>query len=222
MFKMMKLDWNAMKYFRTSFIKIPVCLLCLLVAGWFSSIYLVPLAVFLFFSFSVNSFAIEEKGDLNRFYLTLPVKRSQIVLGRYLLSFILFAVGALLGLALIPLTNLFSFSKWYPDFKWCLALFSFGFLCHALLSLFMYPLLFKLGYQKGKVWGFYIPASLMGAAYAIFLEYDIYAGGFFISDLLFYASNHIFAVVCAITGLGAAVLAVSFLLSMKLYSRREF
>ena len=40
-----------------------------LVTGGYSSIYLIPLGVFLLFSFSVNTFAAEEKGDLNRLYL---------------------------------------------------------------------------------------------------------------------------------------------------------
>lgn len=219
MLKMTKLDWNSIKYYHVNLIMIPICLLLI---GWGSTIYLVPMGVFLSFLFSVNTFFIEEKGNLYRFYLTLPVKRSHMVLGRHLLSFILSAMGVLWGLALMPLANLYSFSKWYPDFKWSLALISVGFLCHALLSLFMYPLLFRLGYQKGKLWGFYIPAILMGLIYLLILEYDLYAGGLFIHDLLIYASGHLLRVVGMIAGLGAAALTLSCLLSVKLYSRREF
>lgn len=42
-------------------------------AGALSAIYLVPMGMFLMFSISVNPFAVEEKGYLNRFFLTLPV-----------------------------------------------------------------------------------------------------------------------------------------------------
>lgn len=219
MLKMMKLDWRSTKHYRARFLIIPVCLLLI---GYFSTIYLLPMGVFLLFSCSVDPFAIEEKCDLNRLYLTLPVKRRQVVLGRYLLSFIFFVTGEALGLALMPLANQFSHSKWYPDMKWSLALISFGFLFYALLSLFMYPVLFKLGYQKGKIWGYYIPAALVCLLYIIVMEYDHYVGGKFITNLLIYASEHSLTVTCGISGAGAAALAFSCFLSLKIYSRREF
>ncbi len=215
MLKIMKLDWNALKYYHIRLLIIP---LTLLVLGLFSSIYLVPLGVLLSFSFSINSFLVEEKSDLNRLYLTLPIKRSHVVLSRYLLSLILSASGALLGLSFMPLANLFSFSKWYPDFKWSLALLSFSSLLYALMNLFMYPVLFKLGYQKGKIWGFYIPTILICLALNAFLL----AKGNLIFNLLVYASEHFNTVICGTLISSAAVLTVSCLLSIRIYSRREF
>ena len=58
MFRMLRLNWSAMKCYRVRFLIIPVCLF---VVGWFSSIFLVPMGVFLLFSFSLNPFAVEEK-----------------------------------------------------------------------------------------------------------------------------------------------------------------
>lgn len=219
MFKMLKLDWSAMKGFHM-YILLP--LIALLVTGGYSSIYLVPLGVFLLFSFSVNTFAAEEKGDLNRLYLTLPIKRSQVVAGRYLMAFILYLAGVLTGLALMPLANLYSMSRWYPDLKWILAIVSSSFLLFALMTLAMYPILFKLGYQKGKLWGYYIPAFLVCLVYGAVMGYETVTGGTFLHELLLYASEHVLIVSGGIFGLGAAVLAVSVLLSMGIYSRREF
>ena len=79
MYDIMKLDWHAMKCYHVRLLIIPIYLLLI---GWVSPVCLIPLAVFLLFSFSINSFYVEEKGDLNRFYLTLPIKRSQVVLDR--------------------------------------------------------------------------------------------------------------------------------------------
>lgn len=220
MFKMLKLDWSATKSYRIKFLLMGIGLL---VIGWSSTVWLVPVGVYLMFSFSVNSFWVEEKGDLNRLYLTLPIKRSQVVTGRYLLAFILFIAGIVLALALMPLCNLFSLSKWYPDARWFLALVSFGFFLHALMSLFMYPVLFKLGYQKGKMWGFYIPSILIGVAYIAVMEYDhIIYGGYLIFDLFIFASEHLLLVAGGMFGLSIIMLAVSCLLSMKIYSGREF
>ena len=220
MLRMLRLNWSAMKCYRVRFLIIPVCLF---VIGWFSSIFLVPMGAFLLFSFSLNPFAVEEKGDLNRLYLTLPVDRQAIVSGRFLLSFLLFGAGVLLGLAMMPLTNLVSFSKWYPDFKWSLALIAFSFLFYGIMSLAMYPLLFKMGYQKGKIWGYYVPAVLICLIYIAVMEYDILVGnGTFILNLLVYASEHILAVSGGMFAMGGILSALSYFLSLRLYGRREF
>lgn len=219
MLKIVKLDWSAMKCYRKNFLIIPVALLAV---GGLSSIYLVPMGVVFLFSFSINTFAIEEKGDLNSLYLTLPIERSRMVTGRYLLSLILFLAGILLGFALMPLANRYGLSRWYPDWRWALALGSFGFLIHALMSLAMYPVLFRLGYQKGKIWGYYIPAILVVFAYVAVMEYDVVTGGLFITKMLTYASGHILSVSGGTFVLGAAIWAASWGLSVRLYSRREF
>lgn len=220
MLKMMKLDWLATKYYHK---KLPVILICLLVIGWLSSIYLVPMGAFLLFSFATNTFAVEEKGDLNRFYLILPVKRSMVVRGRYVLSFVLYAGGVLLGAALMPLTNLYSLSKWYPSLEWMLALFAFSFLFYGSMSLAMYPVLFRMGYQKGKMWGYYVPAIVICLIYVAVMEYDALArGGTLIFDLFVYASEHMPAVSGGMLVLGAVLLGISYMLSVRIYERREF
>ena len=95
-----------MKYFHRRFLIIPICLI---IIGWFSPIILIPMGVFLLFFFSINLFAIEEKGDLNRLYLTLPIRRNTIVTSRYALALLLYIVGVLLAFALMPFANLISF-----------------------------------------------------------------------------------------------------------------
>ena len=220
MLNIVRLDWLSMKYAWVRLIIIP---LTLFAAGISSSIYLPPLSVFLFFCFSLCTFAAEEKGDLNRLYLTLPVKRSDIVKGRYILSFLLFLSSILLGFGLIPLENLVSFSKWYPDFRWHLAIAAFCFLLYSLFCLFMYPPLFQLGYLKGRVWGMYIPMLLFGLASGLFLAFERMPGNEKrITSALIYASEHILAVSGGMLVLGGSLFAISFLLSVRLYSKREF
>ena len=162
-------------------------------------------------------------GDLNRFYLTLPLKRRMVGGGLYALSFVLYVGGVLLGTALMPLANLYSLSKWYPDFSWMLALLSFSFLLYSLMSLAMYPVLFRLGYQKGKMWGYYVPAIAICLIYCAVVEYDtIVRGGTLVLDLLVYASEHMLAVSGGMLALGAVLLGGSYLLSVRWYERREF
>lgn len=220
MFNIIKLDWSVMKCYH---IRILLIFVGLLIIGYISPIALVPTSVFLLFCFSINPFAIEEKGDLNRLYLTLPIKRDTIVAGRYILAFLLYLIGVLFSLILMPFANLISRSKWYPDYKWILTLLAFSFLCHAVMSLSMYPLLFKLGYLKGKFLGVYLPLMVLLAAYIAVVEFDVIAKeGKLIFELLVFASEHMLLVSGGIFFLGAVILAASYLLSKKLYAAREF
>ena len=113
-------------------------------------------------------------------------------------------------------------SRWYPDLKWVLAIVATSFFLFALMTLAMYPILFKLGYQKGKLWGYYIPAFLVCLVYGAVMGYETMTGGTFLHELLLYASEHVLIVSFGIFGLGAVILTVSVLLSMRIYSRREF
>lgn len=220
MLNIMKLDWSAIKYYHKRLLIIP---LSLLLIGWYSPIWMIPMSAWLLFLFSTNPFAVEEKGDLNRLYLTLPMKRRTIVNGRYALSLMLFACGVLLGLAMMPLANLISNSKWYPDYKWILALVSFSFLLYGLVSLFMYPMLFKMGYQKGKFWGYYLPIGCNCLIYIVIMQYDmIVGGGMTIFKMLVYAADHILAVSVGMFALGALMMGISYALSVRTYERREF
>ena len=87
----------------------------------------------------------------------------------------------------------------------------------------MYPQLFRLGYQKGKIWGYYLPAGMICLIYIIITEYDAKVkGGMFMTELLIYASEHILAVSGSLLALGAMLLGISYLLSVWIYGRREF
>jgi hypothetical protein len=86
----------------------------------------------------------------------------------------------------------------------------------------MYPLLFKMGYQRGKVWGYYVPAVLICLIYVAMLEYDAMAGNGFLLNLLVYASDHLLVVSGGMFAAGGMLLAFSCLLSLWLYGRREF
>lgn len=220
MLNMIKMDWTAMKYYQK---RVFVVFICLFIIGYVSPIYLVPSAVLFSFAFSLNPFAVEEQGDLSRLYLTLPVKRNRVVAGRYALSLIMVLCGILLGFLCMPAANRISFSKWYPSPEWALAIAAFCILFYALMNIFMYPLLFKLGYHKGKFWGMYVPLGVFIIAYAIFLAYSRIPGNEkLIFNMLVYASEHMLLISGGMLALAAVLLAVSYRLSLKAYLKREF
>lgn len=218
--KMIALDWRAMKFYQIRFLLLPVFTIFL---GWYNSLLVIPMSVIMLLSFSVNPFAVEEKGALNNLYLTLPVTRSTIVAGRYALSFIMMLFGIIMGIAITPIANIFSKSKWFVGIGGNMVIISLSYFLYALFNLFMFPILFRLGYQKGKFWGFYTPVILFSLIFAAYNAITMLPGNEGLTfDFIIYASEHIFLLSGGLIVLSTVILFLSYLLSVKLYSKRDF
>ena len=213
-------DWNAMKCFHLRIILIPVISLA---AGYITTLLVIPTNVFIFLFFSVNTFAIEEKGDLHKLYLTLPVRRSSIVAGRYVLSICMGLVGMITGIPLTVLADRFTLSHYYGSPEWFLPVITVSYLLFSVFNLCMFPILFKLGYSKGKFWGMFIPLLLFATLYNIFVIITSLPGNeYLLFNTLQYTSKNILPVNGGIIAAATFILLLSFLLSKKLYSNREF
>lgn len=218
--QMALLDWKAIKYFHLRIFLLPIISLS---AGFISALFVVPTNVFMFLFFTVNTFAVEEKGDLNRLYLTLPIKRSSIVGGRYVLSICMGAAGLITGIPLAIFADRFSLSHYYGPLGWFLPIGTVSYLLFSLFNLCMYPILFNLGYSKGKFWGMLLPPALFSGLYGAWVIIPSLPGN---THLLFhaleYASKNTLLVNGGMILAATLILLVSFLLSKKLYANREF
>lgn len=219
--KMIALDWRAMKVYQ---IRFPILPAFTFVFGWlYSPLVVIPLCVVFCLSFSINPFAVEEKGELNKLYLTLPVKRKSIVAGRFALSLILLLCGLVLGSAILPLSNLVTLSKWYLSPEWYFTIIALSFLMYAVFNLFMFPILFRLGYHKGKFWGFYLPVGFFGVLFGAYTAITSLPGNERLTiDFFEFASNHFLLITGGLVLLAAGLLLLSYVLSVKLYSNRDF
>jgi ABC-2 type transport system permease protein len=218
--KMVALDWRAMKFYQIRLLLLPVFIFAF---GFYSPIAVIPMSVILVLSFSINPFAVEEKGALNNLYLTLPVRRKSIVAGRYALSIIMLLCGIAFGILIMPLANSFSISKWFIGTEGLLVIIALSYLLYAILNLFMFPILFRLGYQKGKFWGFYLPMvffALLFGAYSAITQLPEYKT--LTLDFIVYASKNMLIVSGSIVVLATVLLFLSYAISLKLYSKRDF
>jgi ABC-type transport system involved in multi-copper enzyme maturation permease subunit len=216
-----RLDWFIIKYFRTKMIIIPIILIFF---GISMPVMVIPLAVWAMLAFSVNAFAAEEKGRTDQLYLTLPITRAEIVNGRYLFSLLCLA-GAFvvsvpfayfmngLGIMAPPIEGLAE--------SGVLALItSFSFGMYGLIHLMMFPILFRIGYTKGRIWGYYLPIFFVAG----FTGSMGFVMSIAESDIL-----HIAAVIlknpplyCALSvAAGVALLALSYVLSLRFFKRRD-
>ena len=213
-------DWKAIKYFHLRILLIPVISLT---AGIISALLVVPVNVFMFLFFSINTFAVEEKCDLNRLYLTLPVSRSSIVGGRYALSICMGLAGLITGIPLAVFADRFSLSHYYGPSGWFLPVVTISYLLFSVFNLCMFPILFRLGYTKGKFWGMCVPLALFAGLYCAWVITSSLPGNeYLLFNALKYAGKNMFLVNGSIVSAATLILAVSFLLSEKLYSKREF
>lgn len=221
MMKQMALfDWKAIKYFHMRVLLLPVISLA---AGFISALLVVPTNVFMFLFFSVNTFAVEEKGDLNILYMTLPIRRSSVVGGRYALSICMGLVGLITGIPLAIFADRFSLSHYYGPLEWFLPIVAISYLLFAVFNLCMFPILFKLGYSKGKFWGMLVPLALFAALYSAWVIISSLPGNeYLLFNALEYAGKNMFLVNGSIILIATLILLFSFLLSKKLYSDREF
>ncbi|MDI9512180.1 MAG: ABC-2 transporter permease [Bacillota bacterium] len=218
--KMIALDWRAMKYYQKRVLLLPVFVL---IIGWQNALMIIPFSVMMFLSFSVNPFAVEEKGELNNLYLTLPIKRKTIVTGRYVLSLIMFIAGIAMGIALMLVSHHFSMSKWFIGFKGYMLVIAFSYLLYALSNLSMFPILFRLGYQKGKAWGFYLPVIVFALLFGVYTMISTMPGNEGLTiEFITFASENMLLVSGGIVIIASLALALSYSLAVRVYSKRDF
>lgn len=218
--KMIALDWRAMKYYQIRLLLLPVFVF---IFGVYSPLTVIPMSVFLSLSFSLNPFAVEEKGELNNLYLTLPVRRKSIVAGRYILSIIMLLCGIAIGILIMPLANKLSISKWFIGIEGFIVVISLSYLLYAILNLFMFPILFRLGYHKGKFWGFYLPMGFFALLFGAYSAITHLPGNKTLTlNFIVYASENLLMVSGSIVVLATMLLILSYMISLKLYSKRDF
>lgn len=229
MLRMISLDWRAMKYYWPRAFIMPIFSI---MAGLVSPAFVLPAGMFICLAYSVNPFAMEEKGLLDNLYLTLPVSRKTIVTARYAFSLIMQSFAFLFGAPAMYLTarlqnntrNHFGNVYFGMDGKMMLLIAALSFMCYALINMCMFPFLFKIGYSKGKAIGYYIPMFFFaGVVYAAMIMLSI-SDSFIHTALLGldWAHDHTGLLVLCILLAGLLFLGISYLLSLHFYKKREF
>jgi len=240
MLNMIKLDWLGMKTYHLWLLAPPlVILLFVFLFGSYVGLIVIPMVAFFMWSISTYLFMAEEKGKLENLYLTLPILRKTLVKARFglflfmQLSGIVFSVG--LALSLSPLLGGWSFMEYLygppmgepssllPSFDLIIFYVSFGLLSSAFFLLCSFPFLFKFGYSIGKIPGVYLPVVVMliififGAGLASTVE----PFAFWFSSVLEWAVANTLWFSLVLLAVAAVFFALSYLLSLKAFEKRE-
>jgi len=213
--KLIALNWRIMKTHRLEIYLMPVIFILL---GWlFSPLFVFPLSAIMAFSYSANPFLIERKV-MEKPYLTLPLTRSHLVLGKYALSFVMLTGCILISFIVIPILNLLLSLDWNMHYELWGTTIVISFLTYAFLSLIVYPLLFWCNSLIGSNLALYIPLFIFG------LSFGFIIGRFeegFVAFIVYALENKVLVngtmLVSAIL-----ILLASYALSVRIYAKRDF
>ncbi|MGN1398883.1 MAG: ABC-2 transporter permease [Erysipelotrichaceae bacterium] len=166
--------------------------------------YILP---FFFLSIYLSTFSYDEYNNFNGFACTMAKGRENVVIAKYLLTII-----TSLLVSIIPLlVNLFWFKTGLED---SLAIvFSSLFGLYLVVSL-IYPLMFQFGAEKGRL-------ALMGCFFAIGIICFLAVKLFDIDAASSIDMNYVLVMI-GLVGFSFILLTISYLISKKIYSKKQF
>ena len=127
------------------------------------------------------------------------------------------------GIPLAVVADRFSLSHYYGPIGWFLPVITISYLLFSVFNLCMFPILFKLGYSKGKFWGMLVPIALFAVLYGVWVIVSSLPGNeYLLFNILEYANQNMLLVNGGIVVVATLILLLSFLLSKSLYENREF
>lgn len=107
----------------------------------------------------VATLSYDEMAKADRYLLTLPLTRKQVILSKYILVISLTIIGAILGILVSTILAL-AIDKQLPDFQELLVLGTGAILGTGILECIKIPCIYKYGIEKGRIQVFIIMGVL--------------------------------------------------------------
>ncbi len=158
--------------------------------------------------FPLTIMGFDERSKWDNYAMTMPYSRTQLVLSKYCLTLFGMAVGCALYFIISLVVG---FMGWGHVFSWEQTIYLLGILIFGILfySGLTYPLIFKFGVEKGRIW-FFATTILVSAGAGFLYSFSRKWG------LQLDFSPVWFLVLAVILFIASAFLSVHF------YKRREF
>ena len=206
MLGLVKKDLLLMKTNAKSLLVIFIIYLLMAINGNFDIVVMLPLFMMVLL---ISTFGYDEYNNWDAYVNALPVGRKNIILSKYLTSAILL-VGSSIISCIIAYVLTFFYEK--SDISHSLSYIG-GCLCGMLIAIsLMYPLIFKYGSQKGRIAGFVLIA---GSGFVLGLLSKIKTFSTVVNSFETYF-------LIAFIVLTILMLIGSYIISVKIYSKREF
>lgn len=111
--------------------------------------FMLIISMLIIFIISINTFSFDKENNWNKYALTMPVSRRDIVRAKYMLNIIGLLLGSILGFLLTLIGNFFY--NIYLDFNSFINILIISMAFFLILSAIDLPTLFKWGTNKGKI-----------------------------------------------------------------------
>lgn len=111
--------------------------------------FMLIISMLIIFIISINTFSFDKENNWNKYALTMPVSRRDIVRAKYMLNIIGLLLGSILGFLLTLIGNFFY--KIDLDFNSFINILIISMAFFLILSAIDLPTLFKWGTNKGKI-----------------------------------------------------------------------
>ena len=206
MLGLIKKDLLLMKTNAKSLLIIFIIYLLMAINGNFDIVVMLPLFMMVLL---ISTFGYDEYNNWDAYVNALPVGRKNIILSKYLTSAILLVCSSIIS-CIIAYVLTFFYEK--SDISHSLSYIG-GCLCGMLIAIsLMYPLIFKYGSQKGRIAGFVLIA---GSGFVLGLLSKIKTFSTVVNSFETYF-------LIAFIVLTILMLIGSYIISVKIYSKREF
>ena len=206
MLGLIKKDLLLMKTNAKSLLVIFIIYLLMAINGNFDIVVMLPLFMMVLL---ISTFGYDEYNNWDAYVNALPVGRKNIILSKYLTSAILLVCSSIIS-CIIAYVLTFFYEK--SDISHSLSYIG-GCLCGMLIAIsLMYPLIFKYGSQKGRIAGFVLIA---GSGFVLGLLSKIKVFSTVVNSFETYF-------LIAFVILTILMLIGSYIISVKIYSNREF
>lgn len=159
----------------------------------------------------ITVMGFDERSKWDRFAVTLPVTRKQLVLEKYLFSLIALGVGAALYLVFTIAGSAFAHRT--TDLAELLGVLAPMLSVSLIFSAVNFPMMFKLGVEKGRLW-FILIIALLGAILGGLLAMRSNEGG----SLPPWLNGQLLWLLLPVSLL---LFAISYPLSVRIYEKRE-
>lgn len=165
----------------------------------------------------IGTFSYDEMAKADRYILTLPLTRKEVVRAKYVLVILLTLIGAVVGVLASGIIS-YVMSKELPDFLELISYALVGILGIAFVEGIQIPCIYKFGAEKGRIQIFIviaIMAFLLGGIFYIGEKININLP---VNNILNILTNYMPLVLLTAT---VIIYFVSYKIAYKLYSKKE-
>ena len=166
----------------------------------------------------ITTFNYDESSKTDRYLLTMPLTKNEIVLEKYILSVVTTIIGAIITF-LVSITINFIISKNFSSLLPLTLSVAGGFLGVSVLVSFQIPCIYRWGAERGRIQAMILMAISVGilTAASVLLGNNImsHIGNDATSSMIF----HLLPVICIVVAL--IVYWVSYHISLKQFHKRE-